>query len=66
MREGGKERVVPYGRRNRLIPRHELLTLQRAAIVNKKGLMSEQGDHGGWPIGDVNPGVDRVIKEFAD
>jgi len=43
-----------------------LLTLRRAAIVNNKRFDVRARDHGGVPIGGVNPGVDRVIEQFVD
>jgi len=66
MREGGKERVVPYWRRGRLISGHVLLTLQRATIRNNKRFNVGARDHGGGIFVGVNPDVDRVIKEFSN
>ena len=66
MREGGKERVVPYGRRGRLISSHVLLTLRQATIVNNKRIDVGARDHGGGIFVGVNPDVDRVIKEFSN
>jgi len=45
MRVGGKERVVPYGRRGRLISSHVLLTLWQATIVNNKRFDVAARDH---------------------
>lgn len=66
MKERGKERVVLHGRRKRLISSYMLLTLGRAAFVNNKWFDVGAMDHRGGLIDGMNPGVDKVIKEFVD